>query len=293
MNDPAWSEIAAGQAPSGAFLSLVQLASGPVTDENAFVTALVLERLATREPSPGRGDVCERALDFLERCERAAPRGGFAFYPIGAQPRWLREPLPADVDDTALCSLALYRGGRWSQNRLRHQVVEVLDRYRLAAKPGGAEWFQPGVYPTWLSDKLLRNPIDVCANVNVATLLEASGVGEGHSRGIVHMVEAALDWVANRRERMQAIMPYYCHPAELGHALQRAVSAGVSGADELLARFGAQGWWQGSEDRAAPICCSLGARVVWSSPVLQAARAWTRQLPYCCLTPGLPRKSRL
>ena len=54
MNDPAWSEIAAGQAPSGAFLSLVQLTSGPVTDENAFVTALVLERLATREPSPGR-----------------------------------------------------------------------------------------------------------------------------------------------------------------------------------------------------------------------------------------------
>jgi hypothetical protein len=276
MSDPAWSEIAAGQAPSGAFISIVELRSGPVRDENAFVTALVLELIATSEPLPGLADARERALDFLERCERAPPWGGFAFYPADAQPRWLREPLPADVDDTALCSLALYRGGRWPQSRLRHQVLAVLDRYRLEQKPAGAEWFQTGVYPTWLNAKRLRNPIDVCANVNVATLLQASGLGESRSRGIVHMVEAALDWVADRRERMQAIMPYYSHPAELGHALRRAVSAGVSGAEDLLTRFGAQGWWQGSEDRTAPVCCSLGARVVWSSPVLQAARAWKR-----------------
>lgn len=277
MNDPAWSEIAASQAASGAFTASVQLATGRVTDENAFITALVLDLLGTGELSRELAGVRSRALDFLQRCERPAPGGGFAFYPAGAQPGWIREPLPADVDDTALCSLALYHGGRWSQSRLRDQVLGVLDRYRLAEKPHGAEWFQSGVYPTWLDAKRLCNPIDVCANVNVATLIELSGLGESHSRGIVRMVEVALDGVIEGRESMQTIMPYYCHPAELGHALQRAARARVSGAGALLARFGAQGWWQGGDDPATPICCSLGARVVWSSSVLSAARAWKRR----------------
>lgn len=277
MSATVWSEIVAGQAPSGAFTSIVQLSSGAVTDENAFVTALVLDALATSEPFPGLADIRERALDFLERCERTPPWGGFAFYPSDAQPRWLREQLPADVDDTALCSLALYRAGRWPQSRLRHQVLEVLERHRLSAKPAGAGWFQTGVYPTWLNAKRLCNPIDVCANLNVASLLEASGLGDTRTRGIVHMADAALDWVADRPERMNVIMPYYSHPAELGHALQRAVRAGVRGADRLLARFSARGWWQGRDDRTAPICCSLGARAVWRSPVLQAARAWKQR----------------
>jgi hypothetical protein len=272
------SMILTSQADSGAFRSIVHLPGGPVPDENAFVTALVVSLLRDMEADPQIADARQRGLDFLLRCERPDRPGAFSFYPATEHPAWMGEILPPDADDTALSSLTLFQAGRWPRSALRRAVEEILGRYRVEERPRGAPWFRAGVYPTWLDAGRLHNPIDVCTNVNVAMLIEESGVGSRHGHGgILEMAEAALDWVGNSAERTRAITPYYPHPAELRHALQRAVHAGIRSADGLLKRCSAQAWSLCDEAMSAPICSSLGAGVIWTSPVLQAVRHWARQ----------------
>jgi hypothetical protein len=274
----ALSTILASQTPSGAFPSVAHLPTGPVHDENAFVTALVLCLLLSDvNPEPWVAGACGRGVDFLLQCQRPSPPGSFAFYPAHAQPAWIGEFLPPDADDTALCSLALFRAGVWPRSQLRSQVLDVLDRYRLQRRPPGADWFRAGTYPTWLETKRLHNPIDVCVNVNVLVLIEVSGAGTRHGHGIVEMVDAALDWVGDSPERARAIMPYYPHPAELIYALERAAAAGVCGAGGLLERVRTQPWSLCEDPVNAPVCSSLGAGIVWTSPVLHAVRSWMRK----------------
>jgi hypothetical protein len=187
------------------------------------------------------------------------------------------EVLPPDADDTALSSLALFHAGRWRRSDLRRAIEEILGRYRVEKQPRGAPWFRAGVYPTWLDAGRLHNPIDVCVNLNVAVLIEEAGVGLRHGHdGILEMAGAALDWVGDSAERARAITPYYPHPAELRHALQRAVQAGIQSADGLLKRCAAQTWSHCADPMTAPICTSFGAGVIWTSPVLQAVRCWAR-----------------
>src|ERR1700731_3872522 len=90
------------QTASGAFASEPHLQSRIVTDENSFITSLILLQLAFLNEDPQISHACKRAADFLLKCSRA---GAFWFYALGQQPAWIREHLPADIDDTALCSL--------------------------------------------------------------------------------------------------------------------------------------------------------------------------------------------
>jgi hypothetical protein len=268
--------LLASETCSGAFASFAHLPGGPVEDDNAFATVLVLDLLAGARRDPEIERLCERAIAFLLRCRRAS--GAFGFYPCGAQPAWIGEGLAADADDTALISVALFHAGVLRREELERQVRVTLARYRLQRQPQGAPWFRAGVYPTWLDAARLRNPIDLCVNVNVAVLIHESGVGPEHGYGgILAMVGAGLDWAGAGAARARAITPYYPHPAELGHALGRAVQAGVSGACGLLERCLAQPWSRREEAGNAPICSSLGAGVVWTSPLLQAVRGWAQQ----------------
>lgn len=269
--------ILAAQGESGAFPAIAHPPDGPVPDENAFVTALVVDLLMNLASNPEVAHAIERGLDFLLRCERPGRPGAFSFYPPHAHPTWIGEALPADADDTALISLAHFRAGRWQRSDLRRQVRHVLGRYRVERQPAGAPWFRSGVYPTWLDASRLPNPIDVCVNLNIAVLIAESKAGPPHGHGgIMEMVAAALDWVGDSPERAMAIMPYYPHPAELGYALERAAAAGIREAASLLERFRAQTWGRSEDPVNTPICSSLGTRVVWTSPVLKAVRCWTR-----------------
>jgi hypothetical protein len=271
------SMLLACETRSGAFASFAHLPDGPVADDNAFATVLVLDLLAGVDHDAEISRLRRRAAGFLLRCRRTS--GGFGFYPADAHPGWIRESLPADADDTALVAVALFRAGVWRRDDLEREVRVTLGRYRLQRQPHGAPWFRAGVYPTWLDAARIRNPIDVCVNLNVAVLIQESGVGPDHGCGeILDMVDAALDWAGASTELARAITPYYPHPAELGHALGRAVKAGVSGADGLLARYLAQAWSRREDAASAPICSSAGAGVVWTSPVLQAVRRWAHEV---------------
>lgn len=268
------SRVLGAQTKSGAFPSIAQLPGGPVVDENAFVTALVLDILSHDKSSPEIAAACRRGVDFLLRCESPGLPGAFSFYPVNGQPDWIQELLPPDADDTALCALALYSAGYWPQDKLRHVVWEVLSHHRLQQKPDGAPWFQAGVYPTWLDSRRQRNPIDICVNINVATLMRKSTVDKTYYQGIMDLAEAALKWAGADRERLQKIMPFYPHVAELGFAIQRALSAGVSGAEGLWELFNKLPAEICESDVDTPVCCSIGTGVVWVSPALQMARSW-------------------
>lgn len=272
------SLVLASQGESGAFPSIAHPPSGPVPDENAFVTALVVNLLSRVALDPGVENARQRGLDFLLRCERPDRPGAFSFYPAYAHPAWIGEVLPADADDTALCSLALFYGGRWRRSMLHRQVREILGRHRLEKQPSGAPWFRAGVYPTWLDAGKLHNPIDVCVNLNIAALIEEAGVDSRHGHGgIMEMADAALDWAGNCPERVRTIMPYYPHPAEMGHALERAAMAGVQGAESLLKRFRSQARSRCEDPATMPVCASPGGGIIWTSPVLQNVRRWVRK----------------
>lgn len=265
--EPLREMIKRAATDSGAFPSVAHLPGGPVADENAFVTALACDLLGKLDAGPEIEAIRQRGLDFLLRCRR--PGGGFAFYPADAQPAWIPDFLPADADDSALCALALFHAGRWHRPDLRH-MTEVLDSHRVRTRPLGQTWFRADVYPTWLDTRRLRNPIDVCVNVNVLLLIETSGVGSGSA--IVGMVGAALDWVGECPIRARSIMPWYPHPVEFRLALERAEAGGVQAAASLLRRVRAQAWGACDEPADAPVCCSPGGGVVWKSPLLQALR---------------------
>lgn len=275
---PALAELLPAQTASGAFPSTVSLPTGPVPDENGFITALVLHELAGFPPTPDLRAAQERALDFLLRCERRDQPGCFAFYPPGAQPDWMPIPLPPDADDTALITLALARAGRWSRHALEHIARHRLAPFRLLhlsaiAKP----WHRVGAYFTWLDEMFYPNVVDLCVNVNVAILLKTAGLAEEMGlMALVEMIEAGIDWAGASAQRSFLLTPFYPQPHELVHAVGRAVELGVSELAPCRDKLSACPWggahdpngW--SDDRA--ICSSHDGRIVWRAPVLQRAR---------------------
>lgn len=265
-------DVRSAMTPSGAFRSWAHLPTGPVADENAFATALILEQLHRLGIGPMLEDIRDRAITFLLTCERPRGSGRFGFYPAGTQPDWIRDPLPPDTDDTALCSLALFQAGRWPRERLRRQVCEVLAPYRLSRRPAGVNWLRPGIYPTWMDGRRLRNPIDICVNLNILTLTRAAGLDQAQGTGMIDMIRAALDWAGPSPERARQVMPYYPHPAELVQALVRAVSHDVEGARELLRIVRTKPWATYETEPDTPICGSLGGGLIWTCPLLQRLR---------------------
>ncbi|CAO3430194.1 hypothetical protein [Azospirillum endophyticum] len=274
--------ILAAQTPGGAFASTVWLADGPCPDENGFVTALVLNALDGLEETPALATARGRALDFLARCELPDRPGAFSFYPWDGHPDWMAVPLPADADDTALFALALVAGGRRDREWLTRVATGELRRFRLAWISGAAmPWHREGAVFTWLDERYYPNVIDLCVNINVAALLAATGQGEALGLpAIVAMVEDALDWAGPFPDKARLLSPYYPDPIEIAHALTRAVAQGVTEFRPSLARLRDLPWaWEdGTDDgggrggEGRPVCGSGDRRILWTAPVLRAAR---------------------
>jgi hypothetical protein len=263
--------ILSSQLPSGAFPSIASLTDENFVDENSFTTALVISILSDFNTNSQVYNACKRGIDYLLSCENPKNSGMFGFYPVNLQPKWIKEFLPPDTDDTALCSLALFYNGYWNRNQLKHQINNVLKPYQLSQKVPGMEWFRVGVYPTWLDRKRMNNPIDICVNINVATLIKEAQIANDNADKIFEMVNSAFNWVGNDYGRMQQITPFYPNPLELYYSLQRAKEAGLSEASKALLNMKLLPW-ERSSSLNTPICCSIGSGVIWKSPILQHAR---------------------
>jgi len=259
------------QLPSGAFPSIAYFSNKNVVDENSFTTALVISILSNFNTNPKVKNACKKGIDYLLSCENPKGSGMFGFYPVNSQPKWINTFLPPDTDDTALCSLALFYNGYWDRNQLKHQINQVLEPYKLKQKILGLEWFKVGAYPTWLDRKRMNNPIDICVNINAATLIKEAQITDYNTDKIFEMVNSAFDWVGNDPKKLQQITPFYPNPLELYYSLKRAEEAGLSEASKALMDMKLLPWKM-SLSLDSPICCSIGNGVIWKSPILQSAR---------------------
>lgn len=259
------------QLPSGAFPSIACFSNENFADENSFTTALVISILSEFNSDPQIHNACKKGIDYLLSCENPKGSGMFGFYPVNLQPKWINEFLPPDTDDTVLCSLALFYNGYWERDQLKHQITKVLEPYQLKQKATGMEWFKVGVYPTWLDRKRMNNPIDICVNINVATLIKEAQLVNYNTNEIFEMVNSAFNWVENDPKRMQQITPFYPDPLELYYSLQRAEKAGLLEASKALENMKLLPWKMNSSFDT-PICCSIGSGVIWKSPMLQSVR---------------------
>lgn len=285
--------LLAAQSPSGAFGSIVDLPTGPVADENGFVTALVLHELSAWPATPALAAARMRALDFLACCERPDRRGAFSFYPPDRQPEWMPIALLPDADDTALFTLALVDGGRWPAQQLTLAVRRVLEAFRLRWVAADARpWYREGVYLTWLDELVYPNIVDLCVNINVAALLKRAGPEHACAlAAIVDMVDAGLAWAGTSPQRAFLLTPYYPHPAELGHALDRAIRLGVTELLPCRDKLRDLGWSYAADPAGwplnTPVCSSDDGRIVWRAPVLQQARQLCRR-PSAMTAASLP-----
>jgi hypothetical protein len=265
------------QAKSGAFLSSVLLNGQVVPDENGFVTALIIHEISRYDDEPSVQEAIERGLEFLLRCEICKQPGHFSFYPEDAHPDWMGVRLPPDADDTSLFAPLLVRYGRRPPNFLSTVVEEVLDPHRQLYL---AEWSQPwhrvGVFRTWLQIGFPRNVVDCCVNVNALALLKQSAIADptGFAE-IVSMIESAVEWAGNSLALARRLSPWYPHPIELVHAVERAVSVGVSELDTVLSKMQSTPWGKVPEHLAAqtPVCGSSDRQIIWTCEALQTARS--------------------
>lgn len=259
----------ATQAASGAFPSTVRHHGEIHTDENGFVTALMVRELARW---PGTGEAVGRALDFLERCRGTS--GAFHFYPRGDEPSWMGRRLAADADDTALFASTLLAHGRLDLDEVDRLIDEVLEPFRVHYRPSTEpSWVWQGAYRTWLDPKARPNPVDCCVNANVAAFLSATGrTGHPGYAAAVRTVTAGLRWAGAVEWQARSLTPWYPHPAELLHALARAVAAGAEDLTAPLAECASQPWAAAGTSPDHPVCGSLAGKTFWTCPALQALR---------------------
>lgn len=268
------ADVLKAQAPSGAFRSIVRHYGEVFPDENGFVTALTVRELE-RLSCPGAHSAIERALAFLESCRGTA--GAFHFYPPGQEPEWMGRRLAADADDTALFAATLLAHGRLDLAEADRLIAEVLDPFRVHYRPESEPvWVRPGCYRTWLDPKAPprpANPVDCCVNVNVAAFLAVAGqAGHPGYAAAVRTVTAGLRWAGAVEWQARAIVPWYPHPAEILHALTRAVAAGAEELAGPLAECAAQPWATAGLPAERPVCGSLAGKTLWFCPALQALR---------------------
>jgi hypothetical protein len=248
------------QMPSGAFRSYVKIGGGRSSDENGFVTALVLRELALL-PCPD--EILERAIDFLLRCESRSQRGTFCFWPEDAYPQWMRQSrLYPDVDDTSVMAVLLADFRVWDGEKLERAVASLIP-HRNAA----------GAFYTWLGAPARANTIDWCANTNAAALLARAGMtGSDEYAALCSGINRAVEQAGEEPDR---ISPYYPLPVEFLHAVEHATRHGAVELEPAAARL--RGLAVCARYRTEPppelaICSSIDRAVVWSAPVLQTVR---------------------
>lgn len=269
------------QRPSGAFPSAVGEGVDAVEDETCFVTASVALLLAELPDRDGVGAARERALDFVERCERSEAPGAFGFYPADGDSPRLVHGLPPDADDTALAWLALLAAGRRDPEQGRTAFRARIGPAARHLVPGDAPpWTRPGAVRTWLVEVGRDNPVDLAVNANVAAL--AVRVGEtAHPAfsGACATLLAATRGGYAPAEFARRLTPYYASVCELGMAVSRAVALGAGVLAPCLA------WLAGVDADGdplrpdKPLYCNAHGSPVWRAPALQLARALVAARP--------------
>ncbi|CAB3750666.1 MULTISPECIES: hypothetical protein [Burkholderia] len=280
MSNPlaALDALVAAQAPGGAFPSHVSVDAHHHVDENAFVTALILDELACL-PAGTADRAIARGLDFLESCASLTCAGAFHFYPPGRMPSWLGADLPADADDTALALMLLARFGRLGTAEAFDTLDRVLHPWRLHYRPEYADpWVAQGACRTWLDRRAAPNPVDACVNANVATALTALGRADHDAcRAARDTALDAIAFVAENPAHRGRLTAFYPDLWELVHALRRGARRGVAGFAQAAARLA--GMLAPHAGAYATVCSSTDRRWRWTAPLLQTARALTRDTP--------------
>lgn len=264
----------AAQQADGAFLSYVHLSGGPADDHNGFATALVLDCLRQAPDLPAILVARDRALEFLQSCADPSCTGRFGFYAAGNQPSWMVPRLAYDADDTALFHLALLRAGRVDRAEVARVIRDILCPFRLTFRNERSDpWHRVGAFETWLDARTYRNPVDCTVNVNVLTLLHASGADWPEAAAITEMLFAAVDWAGTLKARAAKLSPWYPDPIEFVFAVERATKASVPQMAALSNRLQRLDWVARDKAKNLPICGSSDGRIVWSCPALLTARA--------------------
>jgi hypothetical protein len=263
------ARIASSQHFDGSFPSLVLTKrQQPRVDHNACVTGLVVRALG-RDVLPSQlHGARERALDYLEGCERSAFPNAFGFWPERTEPG-----RPGDADDTSIVAVELYRHGRRSRDWLRNVALRVLMAFRVQpSEEVRPEWVRVGAFLTWLRPSP-ANVVDALVNANVAALFALAHLRHVSAYGsAVAMVNSAIAWTRGSLQRTRLIAPYYAHPGEFFHALAHALDCGaieLQPAVNLL-----QEWLRRDKslEENRPVCCAPYGETIWTAPVLQLAR---------------------
>jgi hypothetical protein len=261
--------IASLQQIDGSFPSLVLTKGKQVrVDHNACITGLVVRALRREGPSSQLHRARERALDYLEDCERSALPNAFGFWPERTEPG-----RPGDADDTSIAAMELYRHGRRSRDWLRNVALRVLMAFRVQpseeVKP---EWVRVGAFLTWLRPSP-ANVVDALVNANVAALFALAQLRHvlAYSAAVT-TVNSAIAWTKGSVQRTRMIAPYYAHPGEFFDALAHALDCGaieLQPAANLLRE-----WFRRDEslEEDRPVCCAPYGETIWTAPVLQLAR---------------------
>jgi hypothetical protein len=269
-----WEPVLATQQGDGAFLSHAHLRDGPIGDHNGFATALVLDCLWQAPDLPAIAAARDRALTFLQGCVDPSCPGRFGFYPPGTDPGWMVPSLACDADDTALFNLALLRAGSIDKGEVARVICEVLRPFRLTFRNERSQpWHRFGVFETWLDAGICPNPIDCTVNVNVLTLLHASGTDYPEAAAITEMAFAAAEWAGLLKARAARSSPWYPDPIEFVFAVERAARAGVPRMATLSNQLHRLDWVIEDKVKNLPICGSSDGRIVWTCPALFIARA--------------------
>jgi len=300
VNRTPYDTVLRAQEPGGAFLSWVDGEGQPVADANCFVTALVvleLDRIDPGRTNPRLVAAVDRALGFLERCEEPGRPGAFRFHPAApGSPRLAIPRLCPDADDTAVALLALVRRGRRDRSDAARALVDVIEPHRLRVRRGTEpQWVRAGAFQTWLTDGRQPGPIDCCVNANVAALYAEAGLaGSPGCAAACATVAAGVRATGGSAVHQRRLAPYYAHPAELLHAVRRAVTAGAAALAATLEQLVVQPWAAGDRPAAEPwrpVCCNAHGRPLWRAPALQLARGLA-PVPDLVRGPGSARVPR-
>jgi hypothetical protein len=270
-------ELAEAQSEQGAFRSTCYWEDRQYVDWNGFATAQVVRALRGFPESEALAGIREKALDFLEQCEERDRPGAFRFWPNENSPDWIKQPPPADVDDTAICSVELARYGRLDREQLLRTACSVLQPYRLRVVNDYAPpWLCRGAFLTWLQANERMNVIDCAANTNVIALFAYARLTHlpGY-REACALVQAGIQWAADSLTRARSIVPFYPDPLELRYAVEYAVECGAEALQPSLAALRQRPWAADVEAGASPdrpICSSAYGAIVWTCDVLQKIR---------------------
>jgi hypothetical protein len=259
--------VLASQGSSGAFRSTAVAHGESHEDENAFVTALVTMELSSLPCEARIEAALARACEFLSACRHE--RGGFGFYPLGREPRWIGGRIFADADDTSLCTALLVARGVMREDEAR-QIIDGLDPFRVHYRPESAEpWIERGAQRTWLDTRTWPNPVDLCVNANVSALLAQLSLRGQAYDAAWRTVSAGAAWFLMNPALLPRLTPFYPEAFELRDAVRRAVRAG---AGELRPTLDSLDRLAAPDGADAVLCSSHGGAWRWSAPALRAAR---------------------